>query len=136
MRGWLEVALLSGLLWACAQPSRSLLRAPEPPQVFTEECGGLRVQFTLERKPRGAPAYDVYVTALSGQLLTDTTRVLLAFTSAGKDISTTTLVAQPKEAGHYGPAGGFALTPGPWKVEVLVRRTGGPEATCAFDLNL
>jgi hypothetical protein len=133
----LAVALLGGLLWACAVPSRAPLRAPDPPpQIFTAECGGLRVQFTVEQQPRSAPRYEVSITDLSGQPLAEVVRVILAFTSAGKDISTTTVVAQPKGAGRYGPPSGFTVTAGAWKVEAIVRRAETPAATCAFYLNL
>jgi len=126
----LAVVLLSGLLGACAESSRPLLRAPDPPpQVLTEECGGLRVQFTLVRKLRSTPAYEVSVTDLSGQPLAEDARVVLAFTSMGKDVSTTTVVVQPAGAGHYGSAGGFNLTSGPWTVEAIVRRATEAEVT-------
>jgi hypothetical protein len=133
----LAVVLLSGLLGACAESPRPLLRAPDPPpQVLTEECGGLRVQFTLVRKLRSAPAYEVSVTDLSGQPLAEDARVVLAFTSMGKDVSTTTVVVPPTGAGRYGSAGGFTLTSGPWTVEAIVRRATEAEARCVFDVNV
>lgn len=135
-RKWLTFVVPLGFVWACTASPRPQVRPPDPPQVFSEECGGLRVQFTLERKPRSTPVYDVYVTDLAGQPLVDGVRVVLAFTSVGKEDSTTTLVAQPQEAGHYAPAGGFTLTPGSWKVETIVRRANTAEAVCAFYLNL
>ena len=133
----LAVVLLAGLLGTCAESPRPLLRAPDPPpQMFTEECGGLRVQFTLQRKLRNAPVYEVYVTDLSGQPLAEGARVVLAFTSTGNNVSTTTVVAQSTGAGHYGSAGGFTLTSGPWKVEAIVRRATEAEAVCVFDVNV
>ncbi len=140
MMGRLQMVLLPALLWACAEPARSQLRTPEPPQeahqILTEECGGLRVQLTLERKPRNAPVYTVSVTDLSGQPLTSDARVILAFTSVGEAIGTTTAVARPIGGGHYAFTGGFALTPGPWQVEAIVRRANAAEVTCVFSFNL
>lgn len=132
----LAVVLSCGLLWACAAPPASVRRAPEPPQVWTAECGELRVQLQLERKPQHAQTYDVFITDLSGQVLTDITRVTLAATSAGKDISTATVVAQAKGSGHYEAVGGITTTPGSWQVEAIVRRADAPVATCVFYLNL
>ena len=136
MRKWSKVILWSVLFWACAGPSRPPLPPPEPlPQELTQECGGLRVQITLQWARPSASVSDVYLTDLSGQLLADIARVVLAFTAGGTD-STTTMVAQPTAAGHYVPVARFLVTPGLWRVGVIVRRASGLAVTCVFALNL
>jgi hypothetical protein len=128
--------LCAGILWACVQPASVPLHAPEPPQVFTADCDGLRMQFILQRRLRSAPTYEIYVTDQAGQPLPDSARVIVAFTSVGKNISTTTVVAQPQGAGRYGPAGGFTLSPGAWQVEAIVRQVNGTETVCVFALGV
>jgi hypothetical protein len=136
VRKWSKVLLWSVLFWACAGPARPPLHAPAPlPQVWTQECDGLRVQITLQGTRPSTLVSDVYLTNLSGQLLADIARVILAFTARGTG-STTTLVAQPTGAGHYVPAAVFPVTPSSWQVEVIVRRASGLVATCVFALNL
>jgi hypothetical protein len=71
VREWSKV-VLSGLFWACVEPSRSQLRTLEPPpQVLTQECGGLRVQLTLDRRRQSASVADLFVTDAAGHILSD-----------------------------------------------------------------
>jgi hypothetical protein len=133
----LQTFLVFLLFNACAEQTRPIISQPAPaPQVFVQECTGVRVQFSLERKPRSESVYDVYVTDLSGQPLADITRVVLAFTSLGTERSTTTRVAQPTVTGHYVSTSGLPLAPGAWQVDTIVRQASGSEAVCTFYLNL
>jgi hypothetical protein len=124
--------LCTSLFVACTQSSRAPVRAPDPPQVLSTDCSSLRMQLTLERKLRSGPTYELYITDQSGQPLAEGTRVILAFTSIGKTVSTTTVIAQPQGAGRYGPADGFTLSPGAWQLDVITRQASGTEAVCVF----
>ena len=136
MREWSTV-VLALLLWACAEPPRLPLRAPNlPPQILTQECDGLRVQLTLDRGHQSALVADVFVSDVAGQILSDLSRVVLAFTRKTQVDTTTTLVAQLREAGHYVPVSAFPLTSDPWTVEVILRRTNSSAASCFFALDL
>jgi hypothetical protein len=136
VKEWSKVAL-SVLFWACAEPSRLQPRALDPlPQVLTQECGGLRVQLTLDRRRQSASVADVFVTDAAGHMLADIGRVVLAFTRQSQASTTTTLVARLREAGHYAPMSEFPLTPGPWTVEVIVRRANGTAVSCPFSYDL
>jgi len=132
-----KVALWSVLLWACVGPPRPQIRAPEPlPQVPTQECGGLRAQLTLDRRRQSAVVADVLITEAAGHMLSDISRVVLAFTRKTQASTTTTLVAQLREAGHYAPMSEFFLTPGSWIIEVIVRRADGAAVSCLFSFDL
>jgi hypothetical protein len=136
VRGWAKV-VLSVVLWACAEPPRSQLRTPEPrPQMLTQECGGVRVQLMLDRKRQSASVTDVFVTDAAGQMLSDTSRVVLTFTRKTQANIITTLVARLREAGHYAPMSEFPLTPGLWTIEVIVRRANGMAVSCTFFFDL
>jgi len=136
VRAWSPV-VLSVLLWACVEPARVQTRAPDPPpQVLTQECGGLRVQLTLNRRRQSALVADVFVTDAANQMPSDIGRVVLAFTRKTQVNTTTTLVAHPKEAGHYELMSDFPLTPDPWIVEVSVRRTNDIAVSCLFSFDL
>jgi hypothetical protein len=104
VREWSKV-VLAVVLWACAEPPRSQLRTLEPPspQVLTQECGGVRVQLTLDRTRQSASVADVFVTDAAGHVLSDLSRVVLAFTRKTQAHITTTLVAQLRAAGYYEP---------------------------------
>jgi hypothetical protein len=129
--------LWSVLFWACTEPTHAPFRAPDPPpQVLTQTCGGLRVQLTLDRKRQSALVTDVFITDAAGQILSDISRVVLAFTRKTQANTTTTLVARLRESGHYTPISEFPLTPGSWTVEVIVRRDNGMAVRCSFSFDL
>lgn len=136
VRAWSKV-VLSMLLLACAESPRLQLRAPDPPpQVLTQECGGLRVRLTLDRRRQSALITDVFVTDAADQMLSDISRVVLAFIRKTQANTTTTLVASLREAGHYVPTSEFPLTPDPWTVGVIVRRANGIAVSCLFSFDL
>ena len=129
--------ILSVLLWACAEPGRVQTRAPDPPpQVLTRECGGLRMQLTLVQGRRIALVADVFVTDAAGQIPSDISRVVLAFTRKSQENTTTTLVALLREGGHYATVSDFPLTPDPWTVEVTARRANGMAVSCLFSFDV
>ena len=135
MKGSLKVAWWLALLWACADPSRLQLRTPvlpPPPQVVAQECQGLQVQLTVERRPQGAKVVDVFITNAADHTLANMSRVVLAFTRHTQANTTTTLVARRTEAGHYTIMSEFLLLPDPWTVEVIMRRADGVPAHCLF----
>src|SRR5262245_15924720 len=117
IKEWMGVVLWPALLWACTEPTRAPLRAPDPPQqVLIQTCGELRVQLTLDRRRQSALVTDVFITDATGQMLSDISRVVLAFTQRTQANTTTTLVAGLRETGHYAPISEFPLTTGPWIV--------------------
>jgi len=78
MKVSLKVVWWPVLLWACAEPPRMQLRTPDlSPQVVAQECGGLRVQLTVERRRQSAAFADVLITDAAGQILPDLSRVVL-----------------------------------------------------------
>lgn len=130
------MVLWSVLLWTCTDSARAPLRAPEPPQVLTQECGGLRVQVTLGRRYQSAFVADVFITDAAGQMPSGISRIVLAFTRRTQVDTTTTLVARLRESGHYTPISEFPLTPGSWIVEVIVRRDDGMAVRCLFSFDV
>lgn len=128
--GLLQVLCATAL--ACTPPPRVPPRPLDPPQIFTTTCDGLHMRLTVERKPRGVSTYDLHITDSSGQPLPEEARVVVALTSLGPPVSTTTIVAQRTGAGRYEPPHGFALSPGTWHAEVIVRQASGAEAVCLF----
>jgi hypothetical protein len=137
VKEWIVVVLWSVLLWGCTEPARIPMRAPvPPPQILTQECGGLRVQVTLERRRQGVLVADVFITETDSQIPSDISRVVLAFTRKAQANTTTTIVAELRETGHYAPLSEFSLTPDPWTVEVTVRRVNSPAVSCLFSFDL
>ena len=137
VKEWVTV-LVSVLLGACAEPSHVPMRvlAPSPPEVLTQECGGLRVQLMLERKRQSASITDVFITGAAEPMPSEINRVVLAFTRQTQAHTTTTLIARLTEAGHYAPINEFLLTPDPWLIEVIVRRVNGNAVNCQFAFTL
>ena len=137
MKVSLKVVWWPVLLWACAEPPRMQLRTPDlSPQVVAQECGGLRVQLTVERRRQSAAVADVLITDAAGQILPDLSRVVLAFTRTTQANATTTLVAQHREAGHYTTISQFLLMADSWTVEVIMRRANGVTVNCMFSVAL
>ena len=132
---WLVFVWL-GVLAACSAASQPAFRPALPPQVRTQDCGDLHIQFRLSHSQDQTPTYRTSIHDQSGQLPSDIARVLFAFTvlpAPGKAMgSTTTLTAQPSGDGRYVSTGGFRMTSGQWQVEVIVRRQDGSEVVCAF----
>ena len=96
----------------------------------------MRVQLTLDRRRQSALVADVFVTDAANQMLSDISRVVLAFTRKTQANTATTLVAGLREAGHYAPMSEFPLTPDPWTVDVTVRRAKGVAVSCLFSFDL
>ena len=65
-------------------------------------------------------------------MLSDISRVVLAFTRKSQANTTTTLVARLREGGHYATISDFPLTSDPWTVEVTVRRANGMRSELPF----
>lgn len=127
---------------ACSAASQPASRPALPPQVRSQDCGDLHIQFHLSQSQDQTPTYQASIRDQSGQLPNNIARVLFAFTllpEPGKAMgSTTTLTAQPSGDGRYVSTGGFRMTSGQWQVEVIVRRQNGSdgndggEVVCAF----
>lgn len=141
---WCSVKWL-GIVWlgflavcsaACSAASLPAFRPALLPQVRSQDCGDLHIQFRLSHSQDQTPTYRASIRDQSGQLPNDIARVLFAFTllpAPGKAMgSTTTLTAQPSGDGRYVSTGGFRMTSGQWQVEVIVRRRDGSEVVCAF----
>ena len=134
------------LLWGCTptttgpgQGSLDLFGKSYSPVILSQECKGLHVKFSFERKSQTAASYSLHVTDDSGQPLPNITRIILAFTPLDQDDNNTvTLVAHPnfQEAGTYAPKSTYAPNPGLWKIETVVRRDRADDTLCTFTSNL
>jgi hypothetical protein len=148
MRGLYLVLLfvLSSFLWGCSttpsapgQQSTSIFGPSYTPVALAQECKGLQVKFTFERKSQTAAQYSLLITDEFGQPLFNITRIILAFTPLDpNDDNTVTLVAHPNpgDARLYAPKSTYAPNPGLWKVEAVVRRGGTSDTLCTFTSQL
>jgi hypothetical protein len=134
------------LLWGCTptttgpgQGSFDIFGKSYSPVILSQQCKGLQVKFSFERKSQTAASYSLHITDEFGQPLPNVTRIILAFTPLDQDDNNTvTLVAHPnfQEAGTYAPKSTFAPNPGLWKVETVVRRDRADDTLCTFTSNL
>ena len=143
MRYWLIITTLCSLLWSCTsttgQRSYDIFGKSYAPVLLSQECKGLQVKFTFERKSQTAATYSLHITDEFGQPLLNITRILLAFTPLDQDDNNTvTLVAHPnlQDTGTYAPKSTYAPNPGLWKVETVVRRERADDTLCTFTSNL
>jgi hypothetical protein len=138
--------VLSSFLWGCTstatapgQRSTSIFGTSYTPVALSQECKGLQVKFTFERKSQVAAQYTLFITDEFGQPLFNITRIILAFTPLDQDDNNTvTLVAHPNpsDARSYAPKSTYAPNPGLWKVETVVRRDGTTDTLCTFTSQL
>ena len=134
------------LLWGCTptttgpgQGSFDIFGKSYSPVILSQQCKGLQVKFSFERKSQTAASYSLHITDEFGQPLPNVTRIILAFTPLDQDDNNTvTLVAHPnfQEAGTYAPKSTYAPNPGLWKVETVVRRDRADDTLCTFTSNL
>jgi len=125
MRYWTTLFALCALLSSCTSTttsSRSLdiFGKAYTPVVLSQECKGLQVKFSFERKSQTLAAYSLHITDEFGQPLSNITRIILAFTPLDQnDDNTVTLVAHQnfQDATLYAPKSTYAPNPGLWKVE-------------------
>lgn len=147
MRHSLIITALCTLLWSCTstttgtggQGSFDIFGKSYAPVALTQECKGLQVKFTFERKSQTAAIYSLHITDEFGQPLPNITRIILAFTPLDQDDNNTvTLVAHPnlQDATTYAPKSTYAPNPGLWKVETVVRRDRADDTLCTFKSNL
>ena len=142
MKHWIAIAIFPVLVWGCTPTTgQSPLRVfgrSSPPILLSQECQGLQVKFTFERKSQTNASYSLRITDEFGQPLANITRIILAFTPLSQDDNNTvTLVAHPQpDAGTYAPKSTYAPNPGLWKVETVVRRNGKSDTPCTFTANL
>ncbi len=143
MRHRLTIIALCALLWSCTptagQRPSNIFGKSYTPVILSEECKGLQVKFTFERKSQTTATYSLHITDEFGQPLSNITRIILAFTPLDQqDDNTVTLIAHPnpQDAGSYAPKSTYAPNPGLWKVETVVRRDRANDTLCTFTSNL
>ncbi|MBM2812654.1 MAG: Cytochrome c protein [Chloroflexi bacterium] len=78
--------------------------------------------------------FDVYVTDRSGRPIVDAEKVALDLTMLTHDMGDTELIANPRGDGHYVTQSGALSMAGPWRIEVLVRRSGQDDARVAIQV--
>jgi hypothetical protein len=146
MKHRFTIIALCSLLWGCAptttgpgQGSFDIFGKSYSPVILSQECQGLHVKFSFERKSQTVASYSLHITDESGQPLANITRIILAFTPLNHDDNNTvTLVAHPnsQDAGTYVPKSTYAPNPGLWKIETVVRRDRADDTLCTFTSNL
>src|SRR5262245_2536842 len=146
MKPRFTIIAFCSLLWGCTptttgpgQGSFDVFGKSYSPVILSQQCKGLQVKFSFERKSQTAASYSLHITDEFGQPLPNITRIILAFTPLDQDDNNTvTLVAHPnfQEVGTYAPKSTYAPNPGLWKVETVVRRDRADDTLCTFTSNL
>jgi len=107
---------------ASIQPARDAFAA----QGIERSVRAEDLQVSVRAQPGLAAInrFDVYVTDRQGRPVIDADRVALRFNMLAMDMGESELVASGRGDGHYVAQGGNLAMAGPWRVEVIVRRSG------------
>jgi copper transport protein len=96
----------------------------------------LLVTLTLRPNYPGQNILDVRASSTRRPAPAEILRVIVHMTYQGDSLGTQSADASPIETGLYRLGGSFFSLPGPWKIDVVVRRKGIPDLTAAFDWNV
>jgi copper transport protein len=127
------ILLVVGILTS-APPARSAYDPTPKLLLQTQRVDDLQVTLGVVPGLVGTNDFDVKVTDLAGQPVTNANVVRLLGTSLDMSMGTQEAVATPVSDGHYALHGDMLSMGGRWSVEVLIRRDGRDDARHAFEL--
>ncbi len=93
---------------------------------------------TLIVKPNlpGPNVFSILATSTRRPPPADVLRVIVRFTYLQEDYGTVTVDAEPDGEDRYRIGGNYFSLPGPWLVEIAVRRQGLEDAVARFEWNV
>ncbi len=103
---------------------------------LSKQVGDLLVTFSVRPNHPGQNQADVIAVSTRRPDPAETLRVILRITYQGKDLGTQSGDAIQVDPARYRLGGSYFSLPGPWKVDVIIRRKGVPDSVAAFDWNV
>ncbi len=105
-------------------------------ESLSKQVGDLLVTFAVRPNHPGQNLADVLAISTRKPPPAETLRVILRMTYQGKALGTQNGDALPIDTNLYRLGGSYFSLPGPWKVEVIIRRKGLPDSVAAFNWNV
>jgi copper transport protein len=132
----LLIFLAAGALTA-APPARGPEFAPPPAgqalDSMTQTVDDLLINFSAKPNMPGLNVFTVRAASQRRPPPADVLRLILRFTYLGQDLGTVSADAELIDKDLYRLGGGYFSLPGPWQVDVIVRRKGLEDTTARFE---
>ncbi len=131
----LMVILAAGALTSLA-PVRGPEYDTEPVQAYeslNQIVDDLIINFSVKPNLPGQNIFNIDAVSMRRPPPGDVLRVIVRFTYLTQNLGTTSTDAQEIEPDKYRFGGSFLSLPGPWLVEVVVRRKGLQDTTAQFN---
>lgn len=129
------VLLLAGILTSIS-PGRTALQSSGPKIERKEQAEDVKIRLSIAPGQAGINTFRVEVTDRKNKPLPDVREVAMAFRYLNSDLAESELIARPREAGIYEVFGSPLSIVGPWRIEVIVKRTAAYEAQAFFNLDI
>jgi copper transport protein len=103
---------------------------------ISRQVNDLVMTFAVQPNHPGQNFIQLQTTSVRRPAPAEIARVIFRLTYLGQDLGTQSVNAALVEPGVYRLSGGYLSLPGPWKIEVVVRRLGLPDTISDFEWNV
>jgi copper transport protein len=108
----------------------------EQPDSLARNADDLQVSLSVLPNQPGQNIIDIHTVSSSGMPPADILRVILRITYLGEPLGTQSIDADLVDPGLYRLGGNYLSLPGPWKMDVVVRRKGINDSVASFNWNV
>ena len=122
-----------------APPARGpeyLLAGEDIRESMSQNADDMIVTLIVKPNLPGSNVFNILATSSRRPPPADVLRVIVRFTYLQQDLGTETVDAEPDGENCYRVGGNYFSLPGPWNVEVAVRRKGMEDAVAQFQWNV
>lgn len=144
LRGLLLLEASLGLLLflavgalTAAPPARGPEFAPPPASAaldsMTQKVDDLLINFSAKPNQPGLNVFTIRAASQRRPPPAEVLRLILRFTYLGQEMGTVSADAELIDKDLYRLGGGYFSLPGPWQVDVIVRRKGIEDTTARFE---
>ena len=131
----LLVLLATGVITAAPAPrGPEFMVAPEDvPSALTQSVDDMVVTLAVKPNRPGQNVFTVFTASTRRLPRAEIMRVILRFTYQNADLGRTSAIAQAIERERFLVGGNYLSLAGPWRIDVVVRRTGVEDSIAQFD---
>jgi copper transport protein len=108
----------------------------EQPDSLAQKADDLQVSLSVLPNQPGQNIIDIHAVSSSSPPPADILRVIVRITYLGEALGTQSVDADLVEPGLYRLGGNYLSLPGPWKMDVVVRRKGINDSIASFSWNV
>jgi copper transport protein len=129
------VLLFSGIITSTppARGAEFIARSKDIPNSMNQQVDDLIITFAAQPNLPGQNVFTLRAVSSRRPPAAEILRVIVNFTYQGQEAGTVSTDAEIVEAGVYRLGGSYLSLPGPWKVDVVVRRKGIEDSVAHFN---